>query len=166
MLLNLGACNSCAGPNMREFALHYADRHHLGVNVFQILQQRLHETRKCNIICTCKCRSPTDGMVTNQWSCHICRCGKKVWRSPRDKARVFIMPQLRVFHILLEDKWDPYHLSREAHLLSDNRPIKPFYVSVRGAQAFSFSLRHLMVMCTSKTKWLMIYFLQYLPLCI
>jgi hypothetical protein len=100
-------------------------------------------------------------MDTSQWSCHICSCGKKGWRSSRDIAQVFIMPQQRVFHKLHDDKWDPYHLSREAHLLSDNRPIKPFYLSVRGAQAFSISLRHFMVMCTSKTKWLMIYFLQH-----
>ena len=66
MLLTLGACNSCAGPNGREFALHYAGRHHADVNVFQTLQQHLHGTRKCNINCTCKCRSPTDGMDTSQ----------------------------------------------------------------------------------------------------
>ena len=64
----------------------------------------------------------------------------------------FIMPQQRVFHIHHDDKWDPYHLSGEARLLSDNRPIKPFYVYVRGAQAFSISLRRFMVMCISKTK--------------
>lgn len=90
--LNSRACNSCAGPNGREFALHYAGRHHPDVNVFQTLQQRLHGTRKCNINCTCKCRSPTDGIDRSQWSCRICSCGKKVWRSWRERAGVFIMP--------------------------------------------------------------------------
>ena len=91
-LLTLGACNSFAGPNGREFALHYAGRHHPDVNVFQTLQQRLHGIRKCDINCTCKRRSPTDGTDTSQWSCHICSCGKKEWRSWRERAGVFIMP--------------------------------------------------------------------------
>lgn len=161
MLLTLGACNSFAGPNIQEFALHYAGRHHPDVNVFQTLQQRLHETRKCSINCTRKCRLPTDGMDTSQWSCHICSRGKKGWRSSRDIARVFIMPQQRVFHIILEDKLEPYHVSWDGHLFSDNHLLKPFCASVRGAQAFSISLRHFMVMFISKTKWFMIHFLQY-----
>lgn len=43
------------------------------------------------------------------------------------ESRSFYHAPQRVFDMLPDDKWDPYHLSREAHLLSDNRPTKPFY---------------------------------------
>ena len=80
----------------------------------------------------------------------------QLWEESVEKlareSRSFYHAPYTVFDILPDDKWDPYHLSREAHLLSDNRSIKPFYVSVRGARAFSISLRHFMVMCITKTK--------------
>lgn len=67
-LFTFGSWNNKAGIDTQELTIHDFGLRQPGANIFQRLQERLHETWSV---------TPTNCRKTSQWRCHNCSCGTK-----------------------------------------------------------------------------------------
>jgi hypothetical protein len=124
MLLTFGTFNSWADSAAWGYMLHYLGHCHPDVNVFQWLEQHLHETGSVMPTAHVNAGHPPIVQTPANEKAVIAAVEWEPWRSSHNIAQELALSQLRILKVFYDNQLKPYHYLQSARPFPDDRPLQ------------------------------------------